>query len=536
VEGALPERLRNLLTPAAYPHPVEAVELVQTHVSWVLLTGTYAYKIKRPVRYEFIDLRSMDQRAFFCNEELRLNRRFAADLYVDVCKVTSQADVVRIDGPGVVIDHAVRMRQFRREDELDRLLESDDIEPPELYRFGRSLAEIHERLPVASADSGHGTPETVRSLILGNLEQCIRAQTSPRLRARLYELRPVVAQRLTLVASSIARRVTTGRVRECHGDLHSRNVVRRDGDLLAFDCMEFDPALRWIDVADEIAFLLMDLEALRRPAHAHAFLTGYLAQSGDYEALRVLDLYKAHRALVRAKVTALAATGLPDAVDNDDRTTTQCESYVDGACASLAVARPQLYLMSGVSGSGKTWLATRLAPRLRAVHLRSDDERQRPRVRVPPSGAHDAGVAVGRYAPEARASVYEHLAQCAEDALRGGYPVIVDATFGRRQDRRRFHDLAASLGLTARVIHCQAEPGVLRARISGRLAQGTDASEADVAVLQWQEAHEEPLLESEGFAVTQVEMTDDEPSPSIDELVSSLPVRVLQGVGTRETT
>jgi predicted kinase len=283
--------------------------------------------------------------------------------------------------------------------------------------------------------------------------------------------------------------------------------------------MEFDPAFRWIDVADDIAFLLMDLEVLRRPAHAHSFLSGYLAQGGDYESCRVLDFYKAHRALVRAKVTALTARGSPRRTVPEDQVFAQSESYVDGACVSLADRQPQLILMSGVSGSGKTWLATRLAPLLGAVHMRSDVERERLGA-APATSSRTVGE--GRYTLEAKARVYDHLVQCAEHALCGGYPVIVDATFGRRVDRRRFHELAARFGIGARLIHCRAAPNVLRARVSFRLEQGRDASEADLAVLDWQEAHEEALLEGEGFQVSEVDTTGSEPTPSIDELVKSL--------------
>jgi aminoglycoside phosphotransferase family enzyme/predicted kinase len=521
VAPTLPELLRNLLTPAAYPHPVEAIELVETHVSWVLLTGSYAYKIKRPVRYAFIDLSSSERRAFFCMEELRLNRRFAAELYVDVCQVTVHGGATRINGPGVVIDHAVRMRQFRREDELDRLLEAGGIEPRELEDFGRSLADIHQRLPIAPGNARYGAPDAVRSLVLDNLRQCIEADPSGRSSARLNALRSILEQRLELLEASLARRVAGGRVRECHGDLHSRNVVRRDGRLLAFDCLEFDPALRWIDVADEVAFLLMDIGVLRRPAHAHAFLSGYLAQSGDYEACRALKMYEAHRALVRAKVTALAsAAGSAASPGDAARAFAQCRSYVDAARAALDEQQPRLILMSGVSGSGKTWLANRLAPLLAAIHLRSDVERKR--FAEAPPGLHSGAVGGGRYTPEAKAHVYEHLVQCAEHALSGGYSVIVDATFTRREDRTRFRDLATRLGVSACVVHCRAAPQVLRARVAGRHEQGTDASEADLAVLQWQETHQQPLLGSEGLVAVEVDTTGNEPIPSIDDLVASL--------------
>ena len=250
----------------------------------MLLTGEYAYKIKKPVCYAFVDLRSAERRAFLCGEEVRLNRRFAPTLYVGVCDIIARDGTARIAGQGDVIEHAVRMRQFEREDELDRLLASGRIAPPELEAFGRDLAAIHAGLPVADDAQAWGRPAAVRSLVLENLEQCAQVAMPLGTDAELRALRQPCTARLEAAEPWIAARRQAGRVRECHGDLHSRNIVRYAGHLAAFDCLEFDPAFRWIDVADEIAFLLMDLDARRFPLHAQAFRGGYLAQCGDYQA------------------------------------------------------------------------------------------------------------------------------------------------------------------------------------------------------------------------------------------------------------
>ncbi len=441
----LPEQLRNLLCPEAYPHPVRKVELVETHISWILLTGELAYKIKRPVRYPFVDLRSAEHRAFLCHEELRLNRRFAPELYLDVCAITALNGEARIQGEGTVIDQAVKMRQFPRGDALERLLAEQRIEPVELTVFGRALAAIHAGLPVADPTQKWGRPETVRELVLDNLEQCVLA-------ARVYDrqdevgaLREAFQSKLTAVAPCMSERFAGGKVRECHGDLHSGNVARYQSRLVAFDCLEFEPAFRWIDVADEVAFLLADLDAHGKPLHAQAFMGGYLAQSGDYQACRLLGLYGAHRALVRAKVSALSA---PDS--SGESTTSQStgrrqfDAHLEAARHAFAPREPNLILMCGLSGSGKTWMASRIAPALGAVHLRSDVERKR----LAAIGEHArsvSGLDQGLYSPEARRRVYEHLVTCARDVLTGGYTAIVDATFHLGADRARFAELAAQL-------------------------------------------------------------------------------------------
>jgi len=517
---ALPPALHGLLTPAAYPHPVDSIELVQTHISWVLLTGRFAYKIKRPVRYDFVDLRSAGHRAFLCREELRLNRRFAPELYLDVCEITSSKGEARIAGSGEVIEHAVRMVQFARADELDRLLAAGRIETSALEAFGRGLAGIHAGLPVVPADAPWGRAGQVRGILLENLAQCARASAPYGESQQLDALERTMCDRLERAMPRFELRRAAGRVRECHGDLHSGNVVMQGGRLFAFDCLEFSEAFRWIDVADEIAFLREDLGVLGFPAHAHAFLCGYLAQSGDYDACRVLDVYGAHRALVRAKVTALALHA-PASPAERHAALGRFEAYVGAARAALEPARPGLVLMQGLSGSGKTWLARRLAPVLGAVHLRSDVERKR-LAGLPELARSDSPAGRGLYAPDASARTYEHLARCAEQVLEGGLTVIVDAAFGRREERARFSQLAGRLGASLHLVRCRAAPDVLKRRVRARLARAEDASEADLGTLEWQEAHAEPLADGEGLDVIEVDTTGDDPLPGVGTLARML--------------
>lgn len=502
----LPQRLTPLLSQRAYPHPVDAVQLVQTHISWILLTGEFAYKIKRPVCYAFIDLRSAERRAFYCAEEIRLNRRFAPELYLKVCDIAIADGEVRIGGPGEVIERAVMMRQFRREEELDTLLAAGRIEPAELETFGRGLADMHARLPVATQAQPWGGPAAIRRIVLDNLEQCIDAAAMFNVGRDVQALRESLEGRLAAGAPWMLVRLASARVRECHGDLHSRNIVRYESRLIPFDCMEFEPAFRWIDVADEIGFLLADLDVQNCPLHAGAFLNGYLAKSGDYQACRLLSLYKAHRSLIRAKVSAVsAADAEPSALE---AARALCVSYIECARVALAPKHPMLILMSGLSGSGKTWLASRLAPPLGAVHLRSDVERKR--LAGLAELAHSgSAIEQGLYSREASAHLYEQLAHHAEDVVAGGWTVIVDATFGRRADRARFRELASRLGVELRLIQCRASPEALRARIASRQRAGTDASEADMAVLQWQKGNFETYSLDEGLVVIDVASDND---------------------------
>jgi uncharacterized protein len=505
MSGGLPTHLASLLQPEAYPHAVTAVRLVETHISWVLLTGEFAYKIKKPVCYAFVDLRSPERRAFFCAEELRLNRRFAPELYLEVCRVTLEHGRARISGKGQVVDHAVRMRQFRAEEELAALLASGALAPPELAGFGRQLALMHEQLPPAAAEERWGQPQSVRALLLQNLEECRQAAERLGTQEALRSLDEPYRTRLDAAQPWLARRRESGRVRECHGDLHVGNVVRYGGRLLAFDCIEFEPAFRWIDVAEEIACLFMDLRARGFAAHAQGFLGGYLFQSGDYQACRLLRLYAAHRALVRAKVAALQAADAQQPARaglHDDH-----RRYVACAERMLAAPAPLLLVTCGVSGSGKSWLAERLAPQLGAVHVRSDVERKRLGGLTEQQRSR-AALGQGLYSREMTARVYERLYQCATDILAGGLSAILDATFQRRDERARLRALAAQCAATLHVIYCHAPPEVLEARLAARQRGGADVSEADHAVLAWQRTQFQPLRPAEDFHIIDVDTTD----------------------------
>lgn len=510
----LPAALAGLMAPGAYPHPVDAIAVLETPISWVLLAGEFAYKIKRPVRYPFIDLRSPEHRRFLCEEELRLNRRFAPELYLEVSEIVSVGGepAIRLRASdsgrahGNVLEHAVRMRRFSREDELDHLLATHRVEPGELETFGRSLAQVHSTLPAAPADSPWGVPANVRAQLVRNLLECAEAAGDFGSAEEVLALRPALQERIDSANPYMAFRRKTGRVRECHGDLHSRNIVRLDARLVAFDCLEYEPAFRWIDVADEIAFLMSDLGARSFGLHAHAFLTGYLECGGDYHACRLIRLYEAHRALVRAKVAALAAVGLAHSAPRESLRQEHLRLLAHAA-AALTPRDPALVLMCGLSGSGKTSLARPLAQRLSALHLRSDIERKR-RAGLAPSAQSGSGLAQGLYSREMSARVYDDLARAAADGLAGGYTVIVDATFLSRDQRARFAELGAASGATTHFVCCQAPLRELRARILARSRSGSDASEADLSVLEWQRERMEPFGPDDPFDVIHVDSAD----------------------------
>ena len=507
---SLPEALAGLLAPSAYPHPADPISLIETPISWVLLAGEFAYKIKRPVRYPFVDQRDAVRRRHLCDDELRLNQRFAPQLYLQVCRIVAEQARVRVclgpPGKDTVVEYAVRMRRFEADAQLDRQLALGRIGAEALDAFGRALADIHTTLATISADSSLGRPESIRELLVANLAECAAAAELFNGRSAVEALRVPLEQHLDEAGPWMASRRASGCVRECHGDLHSRNIVVQAGRLVPFDCVEYEPAFRWIDVADEIAFLSSDLTAHGYPAHAHAFLAGYLERSGDYHACRLIRLYEAHRSLVRAKVAALSAAQHSPGTERA-ALGAEHQRLVAHAATALGKRQPRLVVMNGLSGAGKTWLARQIAPALGAVHLRSDIERKR-RAGLTDFEHSGSGLAAGLYAAEISERVYEDLAREAYDALVGGYTVIVDATLLRREDHRRFAELGARVRAPVYLVTCRAPVSVLRERLRARAAAAQDPSEADESVLDWQRQRLEPLAAGEPFTRLAVESSD----------------------------
>jgi len=355
MSGAHPPVIAGLLRPAAYPHPVvEPIRLVQTHVSWVLLTGEFAYKVKKSLRLSFLDYSTLDRRRTLCQEEVRLNRRHAPDLYLGVSVIGGPAEAPHVDGSGAPLEYAVRMRQFDAGDELGALLAADAVTTLEMARLGVDIARLHEGAAQAPPDSGYGHPDIVRRVTLDNFAELRRLPECVTEPGTLERLETGVNAEFERRRPLLLGRRDTGRVRECHGDLHCGNVVRWHDRLTPFDGIEFDPALRFIDVVNDIAFLTMDLAERGRPDLRHAALQAWCESSGDFSGLALLPYYECYRALVRAKVAALSALQAPMASAQRDAAVTTCRRYLDWADQRLAPRRPLLVLTCGLSGSGKT--------------------------------------------------------------------------------------------------------------------------------------------------------------------------------------
>ncbi|MDH4310321.1 MAG: AAA family ATPase [Gammaproteobacteria bacterium] len=491
--------------PAAYSalHPVAGpVTCIETHVSWVFLTGPFAYKVKKPLRLSFIDYSTAERRAVLCREELRLNRRHAPGLYVDVVPIAGTPAAPRVgatDAPP--FEHALRMVQFDPRLELTQLLQTGTIAAGELQEFGQRVAQMHATAAIAASTESFGAPDHAHRITLDNFAEIARVLPG-RDEARQLEILRGHAQRLLEASRSLMeQRRQGGRIREGHGDLHCGNVVRWQGTLAAFDGLEFDPALRFIDVANDLAFLTMDLAVHRRADLRREALQAWLEASGDFEAVALLPYFELYRALVRAKVAALRGQ---QARGEAAGAATLAHQYLDWAVAQLERPRPRLVVMAGLSGSGKTWLARRIAASCNALIVRSDIERKRLAGLQPldtSASAPDAGI----YSREFNERTYERLRDCAGHCLQGHESVIVDAANLRRGERGLFVAAAREHAAGVTIVQCVAPLAVLRQRVAARA--GADASEATVSLLDRQPAYWEPFDGDERSRVVVVDTT-----------------------------
>jgi aminoglycoside phosphotransferase family enzyme/predicted kinase len=478
----------DLLMPSAFPHPVGRLDVRETNISWIVLTGTYAYKIKKSVKLDFIDSSTLSKRHFLCEEELRLNRRLAAELYVDVVAITRDETGVRVGGDGQIIEYAVRMKQFDASEELSALLKRGAVSAREIADLAAVIAAFHASTKQAPPSINCVYTQLMHDAVLGNMAALL-SHLDPD--TQLPEMGALIDWTHDYLHDSIASlraREQSGFIRECHGDLHARNVVRWCGRLTAFDCLEFDPKLRWIDVMNDVAFLVMDLSAHGRRDLGCTFLNAYLERSGDYAGVRLLPFYTVYRALVRAMVDSVGAER--DAAHREDFRQ-RLRMRVRTAAAFIGAPAPVLLIMHGVSGSGKSFLSERLGVQLGAVRMRSDLERKRLAAGQP--DAARAGFMLGIHTPEFSNRTYARLLECAQACLQGGVSVIVDAAFLNGEDRRMFGELAARHGTQFVIVSCMADPHVMAERIEMRRQAGIDPSDADVGVLDQQLENMQPL-------------------------------------------
>ncbi|KAF0201711.1 MAG: hypothetical protein FD173_2089 [Gallionellaceae bacterium] len=496
-----------LLDPAVYPHQAKTVRLIETHISWVLLAGRYAYKIKKALDLGFLDATTLESRHHYCAEELRLNCRLAPQLYLGGVAIGGSHTYPEWDAQPA-IEYAVKMRRFSPEKTFDHLIVRGKIEARHMDALAATLASFHTRLSAATSNTAN-----IHAALAQNFSQLSGLLPDAADVANMTALQQASERAYRASEHLIEKRHTRGFVRECHGDLHLGNIVLIGNKPTPFDGIDFNPALRWIDVMEEVAFLFMDLLHHRRTDLAYRFLNAYLELTGDYAGVELLNFYCAYRATVRAKVNAIRAnqanTSPPPHRGKEalDAMATY-RDYLQLARECLTPRCPRLLITHGLPGSGKSTFAQAALERLGAIRLRSDVERKR---LFGLSALEKSRTDQDIYSADATQRTYAHLLAAAHTLLSAGHTVIVDAAFLKHDEREMFRKLAAEIGAAFAIASMQEDDTTLRKRILKRQALSNDASEANLDVLTKLQAVQEPLTPQEiSYTVAFTDGTDSE--------------------------
>ncbi|WP_290703192.1 AAA family ATPase [Amphritea sp.] len=526
------ELITALSNPNNYPHPVTDIRVIETHISWVILTGKIAYKIKKPVNFGFLDFTSLESRKHYCNEELRLNQRLAPDIYQQVVSISGSAANPTLTGgeltkselaesdntntdlnnPEDPFEYAVQMRQFDDSLRLDRLLQKSALTPEHIDELSQQIANFHLQVPHASTDGPWGEPETIWGVVSDNFLHTGEHLDTLDDWMELQQLAYQISQQFRSLTPKIEQRKREGKIRECHGDLHLANTTLLENQVRLFDCIEFNLEFRWIDTICDLAFLLMDLEANQQQLLSHRALNRYLELTGDYDGTQLLNFYKGYRAMVRAKVAMIGA----------ERDLLEYHRYIKLALSYANKPSPVLFLMHGVSGSGKSYISQKLLERSGAIRIRSDIERKRLHRESSLKGEN-----LELYGHEMNVHTYNHLKALTLKLLKVGESVIVDATFIRERTRTSYIQMAEKLGIGIRIISCSCNQTLMERRLVRRQQEGTDPSDANVEIMRQQQGSKQPLTKAEQPFCYKVDTNAAEPIEHLCELIRQDPLITL---------
>lgn len=496
-----------LQNPALFPHPVEQFQVIETHISWVLLTGPYVYKIKKPMNFGFLDFTTLSAREHFCQQELKLNQRLTEDMYLEVLPITGTAEAPQLGGTGEVIEYALKIRQFPQDGLLSTLQAKGELTTAHIDEMARQIAEFHQATPRVSSDNPLGSPENAMAPVTQNFEQILPFLSEKADLVQLHALEAWAKTSYERLKPLMSQRKADGFIRECHGDIHLGNITLIDGKVVIFDCIEFNEPFRMTDVYADIGFLAMDLEDRGLKSLSRRLISQYLAHTGDYAGLELLNFYKAYRALVRAKV---ALFSLSADADHVQRATTlrQYRNYANLAESYSAIPSNFLAITHGVSAVGKSHVAMRLVEALGAIRLRSDVERKRL------FSQND-----DLYSADTSAATYKRLNELAELVLHAGFPVVIDATYLKLDQRQASAQIAEATGTPFLILDCAAPKAVIQGWLAQRQAQNDDPSDATMEIIEAQLANREPLTADEMLRSRHVETNV---SGDLDKLVDDI--------------
>jgi len=487
----LPDLIQALLDPKAYPETPQQVELLQTQMSFVFIGGDYVYKVKKPVNLGYLDYTTLEKRHFFCQKEVELNRRLCPDAYLGVVPITREKNNILIEGQGKPLEYAVKMRHLPQETMMNEMLANNQVSTPMLTSLAQRLVVFHQTAETNARISTFGDiPNIIRNTdenftqtekYIGNT---ISQDTYQHIKAYTDSF---VEQNILL----FHKRVESGRIRDCHGDLHAAHICFTK-NICIYDCIEFNDRFRYCDVASEIAFLAMDLDHYGRADLSRIFVNAYAAQSGDKELRELLGFYKCYRAYVRGKVESFKLDD-PYLTEAEKKQSHDAASSYFDLASSYTRSKPTLFITSGLVGTGKTTIAEALAKRLGLAVISSDVTRKK-MAGIPLAEHHFEEFSSGIYSADFSRKTYDSMFTEARQILDEGGSVILDASFIKAGERLEAKGLAKETKADFFVIECILDEGLAKQRLAQRLEQGT-VSDGRWEIFEQQKRQCEPIAE-----------------------------------------
>jgi uncharacterized protein len=467
--------LENLKDPSLYGNKIKKVKILQTHISYVVLTGKYAYKIKKPVNYGFLDFSNIEKRKYYCEEELRLNRRLCPEIYIDIVTINENNGILQINGDGKIIDYAVKMKEFPQKSIMTNLLDQEKIDEEVIDKICDILTDFYKNSEHSDDIDTYGTIKTIKKNTDENFTQT-HSIINITIKKEIFDFIKFNTNDFLQKKKDILRkRIKQGYICDCHGDLHSGNIVISKDKVLIFDCIEFNKRFRFSDVASDIAFLAMDLDYLGFPYLSSYFIKRYIEKSNDIGILNLLNFYKCYRAYVRGKVIGFRLDD--EKIDDDEKQKIKysAKKYFDLAyyysklfSRSLKDCKPILFITSGLTGTGKTTVAKKISVDYNAQLISTDSIRKELEGIDKFERHHDA-YNTGLYSPEKMLLTYNKIFEKADGFLKKGKNVVLDATFKNEDLRNKAKDIAIKNKINFQILYCTCPEDLVKKYLDNRV-------------------------------------------------------------------
>lgn len=497
--------IQSLQNQTLYTHAVSGFQIIETHLSWVILTGSFAYKIKKPLNLGFQDFTTLEKRKKYCELEVELNKRLAPQLYIGTVAITGSPADPHFNGEGEVIEYAVKMHQFPQDNLLSHLVVKKQLTKEIIDNIAYQTAAFHQKAALCPHDINFGNPEIVYEPMVDNFTALASLTASSHYVKEIELIKNWTHAKYQQLSPLLASRKKHGFIRATHGDFHLGNMVMWENQPLIFDCIEFNESFRFTDVMNDVSFLAMDLDHHHQSALSNAFVNTYLEQSCDYQGAMLLAFYKCYRAMVRAKISAIQLDQVNPQTELYQQLLKNLDAFMKLGLRYASGEKPNLTITYGLSGSGKSLYSEHFALQAGAIRVRSDI------IRKNLFGLNTSEL----YTKETSLKVYSKLLEIAKELISAELGVVVDATFLKAAQRQSFITLASTLNVPIKILCFDAPVDVLKKRIMARAITQKDPSDADSEVLNLQLTAIEPLTEQEKAIATFI------PAAEIEQLIEN---------------